>query len=114
MNDLPKNKRHFISQLLASVLSFGLFTYFGFHLMHGDMGYFALRGVEQKLTATQQRYDQAWAERMALENRVKLLRPGSLDLDMLDERARVVLGFVGPDERVILEKETAAGLQNHP
>lgn len=104
MRDLPKNRRHFISQLLVSVVSFGLFMYFGFHLMHGDMGYFALRGVDQKLTEAQKQYDSLRAERVALENRVKLLRPASLDLDMLDERARVVLGFVGPSERVILEK----------
>lgn len=104
MNALPRNKRYFVSQLLTTVLSFGLFMYFGFHLMHGDMGYFALRGVDQKLVSSQQKYDQLHVERLAIENRVKLLRPGSLDLDMLDERARVVLGFIRADERVILEK----------
>lgn len=75
--------------------------YFGFHLMHGDMGYFALRGVNQKLLTEQQEYDRLHAERLVLENRVKLLRPGTLDIDMLDERARAVLGFVLPEERVI-------------
>jgi cell division protein FtsB len=102
MKVLPKNNRNLISQMLGTISSFGLFMYFGFHLMHGDMGYFALRGVEQKLAETQQKYDGLLAEREALENRVRLLRPGSLDLDMLDERARVVLGFAGPEEREIL------------
>jgi cell division protein FtsB len=102
---VPSRKnRHLISQMLATLLSFGLFIYFGFHLMHGDMGYFALRGIDQKLAETQEKHDHLLAERLAIENRVKLLRPGSLDLDMLDERARVVLGFIGPAERVILEK----------
>lgn len=78
--------------------------YFGFHLMHGDRGYFALRGINQKLAENQKQYDQLQAERIALENRVKLLRPGSLDLDMLDERARVILGAAKPEERVIIEK----------
>ncbi|MBI3441885.1 MAG: septum formation initiator family protein [Proteobacteria bacterium] len=72
--------------------------------MHGDMGYFALRGVDQKIATLQKKYDQLHTERLQIENRVKLLRPGSLDLDMLDERARVVLGFVSPDERVVLKK----------
>jgi len=99
-----KKKRHLISQLLATLFSFGLFIYFAFHLMHGDMGYFALRGIKQKLAESQEKHDHLLTERLALENRVKLLRPKSLDLDMLDERARVVLGFVSPDERVILEK----------
>ena len=90
--------------MLATSLSFGLFIYFGFHLAHGDMGYFALRGLNQKLIETQEKRDLLTEERTTLENRVKLLRPGSLDLDMLDERARVVLGYIGPNERVVLEK----------
>jgi cell division protein FtsB len=99
-----KKNRRLISQMLATLLSFGLFIYFGFHLAHGDMGYFALRGLNQKLVETQEKHDRLAEERTVIENRVRLLRPGSLDLDMLDERARVVLGFVSPDERVILEK----------
>ena len=37
----------------------------------------------------------------ALENRVHLLRSGSLDLDLLDERARHVLN-VGHDDEIII------------
>jgi cell division protein FtsB len=103
MKSSPKSNRNLISQVLATSLSFGLFAYFGFHLMHGDMGYFALRGVEQKLTETQAHYDRLSGERQALETRVKLLRPGSLSRDMLDERAREVLGFAAPADRVILQ-----------
>ena len=104
MKVLSKNSRNPISQKLTTLLSFGLFFYFGYHLMHGDMGYFALRGTDQKLAATQEKYDHLLAERTALETRVKLLRPGSLNPDMLDERARVVLGFAAPEEREILER----------
>lgn len=87
--------------MLVTLGSFGLFMYFGFHLLHGDMGYFALRGVNLKLAEAQQKHDALKEAREALENRVRLLRPDSLDLDMLDERARVVLGFVRPEERVV-------------
>lgn len=104
MRAVSKNNRNLISQMLATFVSFGLFLYFGFHLVHGDMGYFAQRGVDQKLAETQAKYDHLLAERTSLEARVKLLRPGSLDLDMLDERARIVLGFAAPEEREILEK----------
>ena len=104
MKALPKNNRNLISQMLATLLSFGLFAYFGFHLLHGDMGYFALRGLDQKLAETQDKYDHELAERIVLENRVKLLRPASLSLDMLDQRSREVLGFARSDEREILEK----------
>ena len=100
----PKTSRRLISQMLASLLSFGLFVYFAFFLMHGDMGYFALRGLEQRMADSEIRRAQLVAEREVLENRVKLLRPTSLDLDMLDERARFILGFARVEERVILGK----------
>ena len=43
-------------------------------------------------------------EREKLEKRVDLLRPENLDLDMLEERARSVLGLAHPDELVIYNK----------
>ena len=54
------------------------------------------------MAVVEAQYDTKLSERLALENRVKRMRPDSLDLDMLDERARVVLGFVKPEERVLI------------
>lgn len=91
-----------ISQFLVTTVSFGLFVYFAYHLLHGDQGYFALKGLEDKLATAEKRHIEKVEQRTSLENRVKLLRPDSLDLDLLDERARVVLGFVKPTEKVII------------
>ena len=91
-----------ISKLAESFLTFGLFLYFSFHLLHGDRGYFALQGLDDRLSEVTAQYEKAHAQRETLENRVRLLRPASLDLDMLDERARAVLGYGLPDERVII------------
>ncbi len=44
-------------------------------------------------------------EQEILERRVQLLRPDSLDPDMLEERARKVLNFAKKDEVVIYDKE---------
>ena len=44
------------------------------------------------------------AQKHKLEAKVRLLSSSSLDLDMLDERARVVLNFAGNDEFVILDE----------
>ena len=46
------------------------------------------------------------AERLEIENRAKLLRPESLDIDMLDEKARNTLGVIAPNEQVF-KKELA-------
>jgi cell division protein FtsB len=95
-----------ISHLLVTFISFGLFVYFFYHLMHGDRGYFAWKGVEEKLKTSQIEYEKAVSEREALENRVKRLRPDSLDPDLLDEQARRVLGFIKPEEIVVLENKS--------
>ncbi len=39
--------------------------------------------------------------RRVLENLVTRLSPNSLDLELLDERARKVLGYIRPDELVV-------------
>ncbi len=103
MRVLAQKQNKSISQLLATVVSFGLFFYFFYHLMHGERGYFALRGMEEQLQASQMRYEHVLHERQSLENRVKMLRPDSLDLDLLDERARVVLGFMRSTEKSIID-----------
>ncbi len=103
MSALPQNDRKLISQMLATLSSFGLFVYFCYFLLHGNMGYFALQGLNDKLAAAQAEYDQVHAERMALQNRVVQLRPGSIDPDMLSERARIVLGYAKSDERVLID-----------
>lgn len=92
-----------ISQTLLTGVAFLLFAYFAYHLLHGGNGYFANKGLQIKLVQAQVKLEEKKEERIALENRVRLLRPDGLDLDLLDERARVVLGFVRPQERVILQ-----------
>lgn len=102
MRFYSKKQRLQIRQLVASFISFVLFVYFAYHLVHGDMGYFAMRGVEDRLSQSKRDYIELKEDRVALENRVKRLRPDSLDLDMLDERSRAVLAFGHKDEVIIV------------
>lgn len=45
-------------------------------------------------------------QKTKLEDKVRLLSSSSLDLDLLEERARVVLNFVGNDEFIILDNSS--------
>lgn len=47
-------------------------------------------------------YEEIHGQRAVLEDRVVRLRPSSIDPDFLEERARYVLGYVHPDETVLL------------
>lgn len=104
MRGSTSKQKKTISGFLATAFTFVLFLYFAYHLVYGDQGYFALKGLEEKLLVAEEKHVEKMEQRTALENRVKLLRPDSLDLDLLDERARIVLGFVRPNDKVIIEQ----------
>lgn len=83
--------------------SFGLcaIAYFSYHLIQGNRGICAWQILETQLSKAQERLSLLKHQEMSLENRVKLLRPGSICSDLLAERAKDVLGYVHPHEVVI-------------
>ena len=83
------------------VAGISLVVYFSYHLVEGDRGIVAWRGLNEKIQTAQTQLAQSEAVRTALDRRVALLRPNHLDRDMLDEQARQTLNLIAPDERVI-------------
>lgn len=75
--------------------------YFGFHTVSGERGLFALFKETRRLEALQAELATIKTKRIELENKVKRLSSDSLDLDMLDEQARSVVGLAGKDEVVV-------------
>src|SRR5579862_2326807 len=84
-----------------------LMAYFAYHAVQGDRGLIAWWKLRYEIERTDLTLADVTAERQALERRVSLLRPESLDRDMLEERARIMLGFVHPDDRVVPEPPKA-------
>lgn len=86
------------------VLLMALFCYFAYFAVKGDRGFFKYMYLQDKVAEAEQinvNYDK---QRQEWEQRVKLLSSTSLDLDMLDERARTVLNMIGKDEFIILDE----------
>lgn len=79
-------------------------SYFVYHVIHGDRGLIAWRSLEQRVATASIEVRQVRAERKILEHRVSLLRPESLDPDMLDEWSRRILNFGHRDEAIIFGK----------
>ena len=75
--------------------------YFIYHAVQGDRGILAWLRVNQQLEAAQQELAKSGSDRTALEQRVALLSNSSLDLDMLEERARIMLNFSDPNDIVV-------------
>ena len=87
----------------TAVLAFLIF-YFAFHALTGDRG--MLSGGERDTVLAKRQYElrQVRARRMDLEARARLLRDRSLSRDLLEERARSLLGFADPKDYVIRTK----------
>lgn len=76
--------------------------YLLFHAMHGERGLYALVKEQRQLTAVNEELAQTRAERERTELRVSHLRDSNLDLDLLDEQMRRMLGVMKPGEVVML------------
>ena len=88
-------------QILAPVIFATVFGYFGYHLVNGDRGLLAMVHLQRENQIANQSFAEAEATRKIWELRVSELRNQSLDPDMLDERARILLNYADKDDIII-------------
>jgi cell division protein FtsB len=93
----------------AILTALGLYTfaaafvgYFAVNAFTGNHGLRAQADLDQQLASMQTDLDQLKGERALWERRVALLRSDKIDPDMLDERARALLGFADPRDLILL------------
>ena len=96
--------RAFFSALALYIIAALLIGYFGANAYSGNYGLTARASLEQQVAALSAELTEAKAERERWERRVALLKSDGLDPDMLDERARALLGFANPRDVVMLRK----------
>jgi cell division protein FtsB len=82
-------------------LAAALGGYFTFAAVQGNHGIFQRVQVEAELATTLETRDTLAIELAQIENRTRRLSDDFLDLDLLDERARDVLGMMRADEIVL-------------
>lgn len=103
MGILTELKRR-AGDVVAPVIGFCAVGYFAYHSIEGDRGLVAWLRLNEQIKTSQSELDGLQAERKGLERRVSLLRPESLDRDLLEERVRVVLNYARSDEITILDR----------
>jgi cell division protein FtsB len=90
---------------LGSVVFLGLMLllglYFAFAAVQGDYGVFRRAELDAEAAQLRQELDMLNTEVARLENLTRRLSDEYLDLDLLDEQARDVLGLIRNDEIVI-------------
>src|SRR5438094_7558066 len=82
-----------------------LIGYFGVNAYSGNHGLRARQDLDQQIAELSDEVASLKAERATWERRVALLRPRSIDPDMLDERARVLLNYADPRELTLRLKQ---------
>jgi cell division protein FtsB len=91
-----------LRQLAGPMFGVCAIVYFGFHVIHGDRGLLTYMQLKQGIAETRPVLDAARVHREQLAQRVRLLHPDNLDLDMLEERARIMLNYGYVDDVIIL------------
>src|SRR5262249_43824613 len=79
--------------------------YFGVNAYTGNHGLRAKQELDQQISELEADLATVRAERANLERRVNLLKPESIDPDMLDERARVLLNYADPRDLTLRIKQ---------
>ena len=96
-HEVKKRTRAAIAPFLLLLMT----VYFGVSFVNGDRGLLAWIRLNDEIAVARADLGELRAQRERMEHRTGLLRPDNLDLDMLDERARALLGFAHPDEIVV-------------
>jgi cell division protein FtsB len=86
--------------LAVTVVCLALLGYFGWHAAEGPRGYDYHDGLAAQAAELQKEFDTVQQERVRLEHKVGLMRPDSIDPDMLDELVREKLEVAAPGDLV--------------
>ena len=95
------HKKKKLGRLILPAITAAFIGYFGYHSIHGEYGLKAMETFKQQKLEREDHLAALKAKRETLETEVRLLSDGSLDRDMLDERARFSLNMSKPNEIVI-------------
>jgi cell division protein FtsB len=79
--------------------------YFVYQAINGENGIISYVAISKKVIEKKQALELAKKREISLEKDVHLLSNNFLDLDLLEERSRIVLNYALTDDTIISEKE---------
>ena len=93
-----KRFRAVLNALALYTIAALVIGYFGVNAYSGNRGLRAKQDLDQQIAELTAELDALKVERTSWERRIVLLKPESIDPDMLDERARILLNYADPRE----------------
>jgi cell division protein FtsB len=100
-----KRFRTVLNALALYTIAALVIGYFGVNAYSGNRGLRAKQDLDQQIAELSAELDALRAERASWERRVSLLKPESIDPDMLDEQARLLLNYADPRELTLRLKQ---------
>ena len=98
LGELRARARH----VIGPVLGISAIVYVAYHAVEGQRGLIAYWQLTKQVAKARINLAQIEQTKATMENRVKLLHPQTLDPDMAEERARIMLGYGYPNEKIIM------------
>ncbi|QFT73242.1 MULTISPECIES: septum formation initiator family protein [unclassified Ruegeria] len=98
---MSRSHRPGLGSIIFFSVAFMLGVYFTFAAVQGDYGLFRRVEIAAERDALSQDLEKLNAQIAELENLTRRLSDTYLDLDLLDQQARSVLGMIRADEIVI-------------
>ncbi len=96
-----ERRRGGLGGAVFAVVLIAMMCYLTFAALQGEHGLFRLFQIEAQETRLRGELAALQAERATIANRTRRLSSAHLDIDLLDEQARRVLGLGRPDELII-------------
>lgn len=87
----------------TGIILFGIVfsIYFSYHLLNGKRGVFAYQELSKEVAMLKTVAYETETKKLAVANKIERLSADNLDLDLLDESARVVLSMSLEGEYVV-------------
>lgn len=98
---MTRTTRPALGMIIFFAVAFALGVYFTFAAVQGDYGLFMRAEIEAEARSLSAQLATVQADVTEMENLTKRLSDDFLDLDLLDEQTRSVLGMLRADEIVI-------------
>ena len=93
--------KRYAGQVARPVFGTLFVAYIAYHAVQGDRGLLAYFTYSQEKARAAATLADVRRQRERLAHRVSLLRPESIDPDLLEERARITLDLIREDEFII-------------
>jgi cell division protein FtsB len=97
-----KRLRTILNALALYVLAALLIGYFGVNAYSGDRGLKAKEDIDRQMVSLNDDLTRLKLEHAQWARRVALLKSAAIDPDMLDERARLLLDYVEPNDLTLM------------